>query len=514
MSIQKKSLLFFLIKLVKLPLSILTLSLTAKYFGVSIDKDVWLLALAGITSIGLGTWGPLNETFRTKFVALKELKGETLACIYSRSLLFYIFLFTTLLIIILTLFPNLLTNIIAPTYTGIQLDKLVLMIRLLMPYLLLSQLTLIFTSILNAYEVFYVPEAASFISQSINIIFISFFAHQLGIYSLVIALYCSTLILLLFLIFQILKLKVSLFQVEGLANFTGFRIYFVFSIPFFIPYLIGQVNTLVEKSLASNLGIGIVSILDFSRRIPDILNGVLITVLLTILTPLLTKAYVTGDAKLYEKEFLSTYQLGLFGLILFIAFFINGAEGLSMILYNSKDISVVQMATIIFLSKFFAIALIGVFSYIIFGMCMLASQQSKIYAICGSLAQIFVIILNVAFIKVLDVSVFPIAFFVAHFLAAFIMFLYYPYNKSKVIEVTLKYYLFAIIAIGLSKIIFDRLLPNSLNNSFSDQLTNVIAASAIGVSSVFLTAAILRLEEIYSILRFIGAKFQSIKEVK
>ena len=40
----------------------------ANFFGVSKEKDVWLVAYTLIISIDLAIWGPLNDIFRTKFI--------------------------------------------------------------------------------------------------------------------------------------------------------------------------------------------------------------------------------------------------------------------------------------------------------------------------------------------------------------------------------------------------------------------------------------------------------------
>jgi hypothetical protein len=38
------------------------------HFGANDEKDGWILATAIYSTLGLAIWGPINETFRTKFV--------------------------------------------------------------------------------------------------------------------------------------------------------------------------------------------------------------------------------------------------------------------------------------------------------------------------------------------------------------------------------------------------------------------------------------------------------------
>lgn len=474
---QKKSLLFFIIKLIKMPLTVLTLVLTAKYFGVGIEKDVWLLALAGITMIDLALWGPVNETFRAKFVILKETEGEKASFEKVQSLLFFIFAFSIILVAGLEFYPSVLVKFIAPGFKNDEYTALVKMIRVLAPFLLLNQFTLICTSILNAFEKFYIPELASFVSQIINIILIVFFANYLGIMSLAIALYISTAILIFFLIFQIRKegLRLSL---ENVFKFHGFKLFFLFALPFFIPYFIGQISGMIEKIVATELGIGTVSILDFSKRLPEMLNGILITVVLTILVPVLTKAFVNKEKEVYKKEFLSSYKLGLFGLISFIAFFINGADPLLRILYNSNAIVDKDLESIIFLSKLFAGALIGVFVYVIFGMSMLSINRGKLYAIYGTVAQLLLIVFNFILAPKIGVVVFPLSYFFAHFISAIFMSFNYPYEKSVVWLISLKYFIFGIISVTISYYLY-KIIPSLHFSSFLIQQSYQLMVSLL-----------------------------------
>ena len=66
--VTKTTFLLFLFRAVGLLVSIMSVTVTAKFFGVSIEKDCWILALALTTTIVQAVWGPLNEIFRAKFI--------------------------------------------------------------------------------------------------------------------------------------------------------------------------------------------------------------------------------------------------------------------------------------------------------------------------------------------------------------------------------------------------------------------------------------------------------------
>ena len=90
---KKKTSLLFIIRIIKLLVGILNLSLTAKYFGVSLEKDVWLLAISVVLFLDMAFWGPINETFRSKFIFLRSEIGEIKALQKTKSLLFFTFMY-------------------------------------------------------------------------------------------------------------------------------------------------------------------------------------------------------------------------------------------------------------------------------------------------------------------------------------------------------------------------------------------------------------------------------------
>lgn len=495
---QKKSFFFLLLKMVKMPLSIITLALTAKLFGVSVDKDIWLLCLGIITTIDLAIWGPINETFRAKFVINKESDGENKAIKNVRSLLFYIFVASFLICCFVISFPQVIISIFSnKNFSPLELEKMFSMLRMLAPFLLLNQSILICTSILNAYDKFYIPEISAFISQIINFLLIFFFGNKFGISSLVYALYCSNLILILFLFYEMNKLKIKLYHFS-IPPLVGFFQYFKYSIPFFLPYFIGQLNGLVEKYLAVQLPVGTLSILDFSRRIPDIFNGILISVVLTILVPTLTKFFLNTEKEKYDTSFLETFRLGLLILIAFNIYFFSSSVDILPILYGSKSISSQDMAIIVEISQFFSLAMFAIFGYIIFGMTMLSINKGKLYALYGSLAQCIMIGFNFLLLKYLKIYTFPISFCVAHLIAAIFMYLQYPYDRRQVIKTFAKYILYGIVVFLLYAIIIKYTFTFSLNDSLWERIRRIGFSFLILALLLISLGMVFKINEIYT----------------
>lgn len=446
-----------MLKLLKIPVSLYSYTLIAKYFGVSIEKDIWLLAFSLILTLDAAIWGPINDIFRAKFVTLKEIDGEEKAIKATQSLLFYMFLFSCLIVLILFSFTDFFVDIISTGYSGEQRLQLISMLRLVAPILLVNQASLIGVSILNAYDSFVVPEIASFCSQILNVIILIFFVDQLGIYVLWLASVISLLLLILFIIYKFKKMKIKLLK-SFKPKFTYFKTFFLFALPLFVPYCIGQMNSVIEKKLISSVGTGTVSVIDFAKKFPDMVNVIISSVVLTVLTPTITRLFVNKDNEEFDKHFLDSFGLGLLIIGFFCVFMLVGSSDVMTFFYGRSSVDRNSLIEIVELNKFYSLAAFTIFLYVIFGTSLLATGKNKINALAGTVTQIAVITSNLILVSKFGVYIFPFSVLVSHFFAAIFMFGYYPFDKRLIGRFFLKFVFFlclVLLSLGfLSSLLF------------------------------------------------------------
>ena len=436
---RKTAGILFFLKLLKIPINIYILSLTAKYFGVTFNRDLWLLSFTAMMALDLAIWGPINETFRVKFIIIKENQGEQRAIYLTQSLLFYIFAISVIIVGFIILFSDSIANLLAPEYSVIQHIKLIEMLMYVAPVLLVNQIMQIGISILNAYEIFYVPEISGFVTSILNVFLLIFLAPIIGIYALLVSYFITTVVLIFFILIYIKKKNIPIFKINWNIKFDGFKTFFLFAIPFFLPYFFGQINSVVEKSLSSTLGQGMVSILDYANKIPSMMSSLLVSIITTLLIPVLSKNFIQGNNFEYNEEFRKMFQLGFLIIGLIISTMMGAGEAIVKILYDNGNISQYDLNQVVIFSILYSWSLLGVFSYIIFGMSLLSSQNSKLYAILGMITQIIVVVLNFIFIKIVGAYIFPLSLFIAHGLTALLMARKYPFKNNSLNIVVLKY---------------------------------------------------------------------------
>lgn len=417
---QKKAIVLFMLRLVRMSISILILMVSAKAFGVSLDRDMWILGSNAILVVDMAIWGPINETFRVKFISFKETLGQEVALKKAQSMLVFINLVTIAVVIILFLSVRYLSVLIAPSYGVVERDKLVLMLQLLIPSLFFNQLTQFFSSILNAFNIFFIPEIATVVTGVLNVVLIYFLAPKFGIYAMVAAYYVNLLFLMFLLTYRLRK--------ENFNNSFHYKFawedvkpFVLFALPFFLPYFFGQLNGLLEKTIASTLNNGAVSIIDYSRKFLDIITTVISSVLTTLTLPLLTAAFLKNDHSEFRLQLRQMLSLGFMLTTIIVALFTACPNAFIHILYDSNKISIGTLDTIASMTTYYSWASVAIFVYLIFGMALLASDDGKFYAVFGSIAQILMIGFNFALNKEMGIFTFPISLFLSHFIAAIFM---------------------------------------------------------------------------------------------
>jgi len=473
-----------------LAFSVVGLSLAAKYFGVSLERDMWLIALNCIVVVNLAIWGPINETFRAKFVILREEQGEVQVLARARSLLTVTMIISLFLVGCIVAFPYPIARLLAPAYDTEQISALVLMLAIVAPSLLFDQFSQLGISILNAYDSFFVPEISNCIAALVNIASMVLLAPYIGIYALAVSYYIGLILMLSLIVSQIRLRKIPVFFKFHRVNLADFKPFFLYALPFFIPYFFIQVNFLVEKSLGNILGEGVVSILDYSRKFVDIPINVLTSVLLTMLVPVLSGHFAKRDTVGFLRDFRQVYQFGLLIVTALIAFFCSSAvELIGLILYHKGQISHSAITQIGTLSTYYAWSALVSFFYIIFGLALLATNKGKIYAFFGVIAQLIMIALNFIYYKTFGAYTFPLSFIVAHSFSAIALFMCFPYNRRMLFAITLKYVVYLVLVV-IGVYLLDALIADHLNELITLAINGFMIVTLM-VTLLF----ILRLEE-------------------
>lgn len=459
-------------------ISVVTVMLSAKYFGVSLDRDIWIMVTTVLTTIGQAVWGPINETFRTKFVFISEKEGESKAINDTLSLLLVMTGMTLIISIILGIFHSHLAKILIPggiTYEALYMFSTIL--YLMLPTLLVNQIISIGISILNTYESYYMPEIVGTLTSALNIIIIIALAPYMGIYVLVVSHYIAILLLLGGVLKSINKLHLFKLPDLKVIKLNGFWIFFKFSLPFFFPYFIGQTNTLIEKYIAGHLGVGMISSVEYARQFTVILQGVLSSVITTVMVPMLAKAYAKHDRNQFRVVFSENLSFCIILLMLVVPILVGASTPLCEFFFFRGRITPEELNMIVTLTRYYGISFVAIIFYIIHGYSLLASGKGKIYAFWGVLVQIMVLVINALLVRIIGVYVLPLSLGLSHLLGAFIMSLYIDLDNKRLHYFSIFKYLIAVTLTTFCIYLFNILFH--FNHSIVKLLFNIPILTAL-----------------------------------
>lgn len=444
-SLKQTTFLLFILRLLRMMITVVTVTFSAKYFGVSMEKDIWVLTLTIITTVTSAVWGPVNEVFRTKFVFIKEQEGAEVAVGKTASLVGFVFWVTILLTIgIYVAAPYMSQQMTHNMQTGAAV-LFVNLLLLQLPCLMINELTNIGISILNAYNVYFLPEIVGFASGLINLAAIILFADNIGIYSLLIGTYFGIMVLFGVVLFFLQKKKIAIWGKFISFKWMEIKVFLFFALPFFFPYFVGQINTLFEKYLAGMLGSGNISSVEYARQFITVLQNVSSSVLTTIMVPVLAKQFINHYKVDFNRTILDNLMICMFIYWAASIFLIGSAPPLCDFFFNRGKVSPEALDTIVELTKLYGVAFFGVLIYLVTGLTLLASDKGKIYAAVGVGTQIAVLAINLLFSPYYGVYVFPVALGTVHFIAGVIMF-----SQIGIIDikVTLRYLLRALLSVA------------------------------------------------------------------
>lgn len=275
------------------------------YFGASYVTDAYLvsttipLVIFGLVGVGI------NSAFIPIFSSISEKESKERAFVFTSRLLVSLFIICTFSYFIILVFTLPIVKIFA---SGFSDDVL----KLTIDYTRVSALIIyfviivnIFTALLQVNNKFYI---ASIIGIPFNI------AYMIGIYIaylkgntyLPVVTVIAYLIQALMLIYPAKKLGYR-FKYNFQLKDKYLNQMFVIALPAIIGGSLEQVNYLIDKTVASRIGIkGGITLLNYSSKLNLAISGILISSLLVVFFPRISKLVAKNDRITLKNEILNT----------------------------------------------------------------------------------------------------------------------------------------------------------------------------------------------------------------
>ena len=282
--------------------------------------------------------GAMLTTFIPNFTKVYKEKGALRAKEFARNFfwtLFFILLLFCVLFILAA--PWVISNFLAAGFSGLVLEQSIFLTRLMFFYILLISLTAIYQGILNYHSIF-IPSAFSPVLLNIAIIVLGLSLGS-SIQQAALGLALGVLIGgIAQLFFSHIFIHKQGYKLWGRFTFKDETVGNVFRkmLPGFFSAGIYQINIIISYFIASSLYTGAITSLTLSNRILELILGVLVVSITTVLLPQLASLVARQNfAQAQKKLALLLTTLPTVGFLIFTGkdiiqiLFLRGVEDLS-----------------------------------------------------------------------------------------------------------------------------------------------------------------------------------------
>ncbi|MBF8983799.1 murein biosynthesis integral membrane protein MurJ [Lutibacter sp. B2] len=375
----------------------------ASCFGTSIQTDAFIMSqsivgvMTGIVLVAL------NTTFipvYTDYVVNKSNneKRKFINVIYT----FFIGLFIALTCLGM-IFTKQVVFIFAPNFSSEAFYLTVQLTKILLPTITLAGWSTLNNARLQSHNSYLIPAAIGYPVNILMIMTMLFLTKPFGIVGLAISVSIGTLVQIL-LQWPFIRKLGHKYKIEWDLKEEGLRKIGVLVVPILIGNGIQQINTMVDRMLASGLPEGSVSALNFSNRLVLFIVGLMSAAVASIYYTSMSKYHTEGNDDAFKKLLRNTTNiLVLIVLPAMVGFMILRLSIVSLIFERGLfDRNASEMTAVALF--FYAIGLLGYSLRDVLSRAFYALKDTKTAMINGSIAVVLNIVISISLVPFLGIG--------------------------------------------------------------------------------------------------------------
>ena len=264
----------------------------AAYFGATAETDAFFLASGFVMSFGIMAFSSLSVTLLTMYVNEKE-RGEVFASELVSSTLKLFVPIAAVIALLMCIFSDSFAYVLAPAYAASELEVVSHYLKLLCVVAFLYCPYLILNAVLEANKVFLAGRTLALFQSVLLILAAALFSNSGNVLVLVIAFALASVVNLVYIVVRVARYFRFCWQAPLLTpqikSLVGLM----------LPVLLGnavlEVNSIVERGVASALEPGSVSALTYGWSVYEIVTGVVVSSLAAVLFSYFAGYLAKGD---------------------------------------------------------------------------------------------------------------------------------------------------------------------------------------------------------------------------
>ncbi|WP_282193090.1 murein biosynthesis integral membrane protein MurJ [Romboutsia ilealis] len=284
--------------------------------------------------------------------------------------------------------------------------------------------------------------------------------------------------------------------------------------PVLIGVAVNQINTMVDRTLASTLVEGSISALNYANKLNGFVMAMFITSVAAVIYPMLSKLSSEDN----KEKFTSSVVQSINSVILLVIPISVGAIVLATPIvkllfqrgeFDARATSMTAIALIMY-----SIGMVAFGLRDILGKVFYALQDTKTPMINGAIAMIMNILLNIVLVKYLQLAGLALATSISAIVCIFLLFgslkkkIGY-FGQDKIMKTTIKSIVSAAV-MGIATYFAYNMVSNLLGGGFAKEAVSLVVSVGIGAITYGILVIVLKVDEINIVIDIVKKKLKRV----
>lgn len=375
----------------------------AAVFGATAESDVFKIATTIPNSIFSCVSAALVTTFIPIFSIVKEDKEKSND--FFNNIINIVVLACSILSILGIVFSKLLTQLFASGFTPKYFEMTSNMTKIVIPSIIFLAVAGLYTGYLQCYGIYVQPAITSIVSNIVIIVGILVFMKY-GIKAAIISFLLSAIVQTV-----VQRPFMKTFKYRFYINFKdeNFKRMLKLGIPVLISATVSQISLIVDRTFASHLAAGSISVVDYASKISTLINQVFVASITTVLYPMLTEKFNKEDKTEFKNLIVKTVNIVIIVTIPLMLCMITLSTPIVRLLFQhgkftAEDTKITSMCL-----KYLAVSTLGFALMDSLSKTFFSARETVIPMINGFIQVILNVIFISVFVPIFKVNGLPLA---------------------------------------------------------------------------------------------------------
>ena len=261
--------------------------LIASKFGSGLITDSYFIIFTVISIVTATLNSVFSTTLVPLFIDIEETKGSHIKNKFVNNILNITFCLTAIISLLLWIFAPYVIRLIATGFEGAKYELTVKLLQIVVPMIIFAAMASIYSAYLQSKEHFTISAATGFPLNLIYIVYLLMLSSTFGIKGFMVSIILAHLSTVLFQLPTAFKIG---YRYKAKVDLRDDKIkkLILLTTPIIFGTILQQINLAIDRSLASTLSTGSISSLSYAHKLEDLIVGVFIYSVITVLFPMLT----------------------------------------------------------------------------------------------------------------------------------------------------------------------------------------------------------------------------------